>query len=517
MTLRRAREDRRRRVLFEDTAQSRSDHAQDEPCHLNVLKYAPAASPENQLRLLDLVPSQWWVQCLLATSVAVVLIAITAWQAYVRDLATPSWYQAISAFQTNSPYGIQGWFVTVLWVGCAGLAGLIYSIRRHEIEDYTGVYRIWCYAAVTAIFLSINHSTHLVQDTWKLVEQRMGLATHSREWVVSSLYLTALVCVIRLQIEMKRSKLAVFHMLTACVMLLVMYLTGLSRIASFPGFSTIEPFVGDICAGAGLLAQWSVFSAGVAFAAHLSLDTQGLIESRTESVDQDEEDISPDELEFAPSKEGSRRTRWFSWKRRRSSTTDDTLEEDHGIDEQDLDDEFEEDEIDAHPDDTAHPAAKPRRWFWFGRKQQADLKLDSPDEDDEAESADAADTESADDLGQSPRRWWQRKKSAVSVADAQETNEELEPAPRRRGWFGKRKSPELQADQGSSDVAASTAEEDSVGTSSRLRSRKRKAAEVSAQSDNREATESNESDGPVLPSRKSQKQRKSERRQNRAA
>ena len=516
MTLRRAREDRRRRVLFEDTAQSRSDHAQDEPCHSNVLKYAPAASPENQLRLMDLVPSKWWVQCLLATSVAVLLIAITAWQAYVRDPATPSWCQAISAFQTTSPYGIQRWFVTILWVGCACLAGLIYSIRRHEIEDYTGVYRIWCYAAVTAIFLSINHSTHLAQDTWKLVEQRMGLATHSREWVVSSLYLIALVCVIRLQIEMKRSKLAVFHMLTSCVMLLVMYLTGLSRMASFTGFSSIEPFVGDISAGAGLLAQWSVFSAGVAFAAHLSLDTQGLIQPRTESVDQDDEDISPDELEFAPSKEGSRRTRWFPWKRRSISNADDTSEEDNGIDEQDPDDEFEEDEINADPDDTAHPAAKPTRRFWFGRKQQADSKLDSPDEDDELESADAADSESAGESGQPPRRWWQRKKSAVNAADAQDDNGEVESAP-RRSWFGKRKSPESQADQGSSSAAAATADADLAGTSNRLRSRKRKTAEVSAESGNREAAEPNESDGPVLQSRKSKKQRKSERRQNRAA
>jgi hypothetical protein len=151
---------RRRRVLADDlsAADDANRPAVSLPSrtHRRIDGYAPGAKPEQQRRVIDLVPSSplsfglWFAAGLAAIG------GLTAGQIWLPAIAARISAQAAASLELGARGSLSGW-VASLWLGLAGaISLLIYSIRRHKLDDYRGRYRWWLFGAAAWFVMSVD-------------------------------------------------------------------------------------------------------------------------------------------------------------------------------------------------------------------------------------------------------------------------------------------------------------------------------------------------------------------------
>jgi len=146
-------------------------------------RYGAGANIENHPQVTDFVPRRF-------RAVAMVLIAgltIGAVAEVTAYFAEPlsEWAQVVSSEEITSVVAgrLNAWTSAAVLLVVAVYARLIYSLRRHRVDDVRGSYRIWRLASYLAIFLSANavvagHSLagnilgHLTG--WTLLANNMG-------------------------------------------------------------------------------------------------------------------------------------------------------------------------------------------------------------------------------------------------------------------------------------------------------------------------------------------------------
>lgn len=154
---------RRRRVLADDLsagddAANRAAVPPPSRSHRRIDGYAPAAKPEHQRRVVDLLPGSYlsagfWI----AGGFAVVGL-LAAGQIWLPAIAARIPVKAAAALELGTPGSLESW-VASLWLGLAGAVSLlIYAIRRHKLDDYRGRYRWWLVGAVAWLVMSVDAS-----------------------------------------------------------------------------------------------------------------------------------------------------------------------------------------------------------------------------------------------------------------------------------------------------------------------------------------------------------------------
>src|SRR5262249_10569986 len=101
------------------------------------------------------------------------------------------------------------WYASFLMALAAGLSLLIYSLRRHRVDDYHGRYRIWLWAALVCMLLSIEQAADVCRIGHALLAplaQRCGI-TDELLWTGSCAVLLTYVS-LRVLLEVRRSRLA---------------------------------------------------------------------------------------------------------------------------------------------------------------------------------------------------------------------------------------------------------------------------------------------------------------------
>ena len=180
-----ARSDRRRRVLTEETkqggkqAETRSHRIQGNPVDDGPVsvgpRYTSAASPANQAHVTDFVPQRvrWLTVCLLSGAAFVAGLLVLS--RYADVWASAIGAESVTALKVTGTGTLAAWFSSVL-LGLAGLLSvLLYSLRKHRIDDYRGRYKVWLWAAAGWAVLSIDH----VAPLHKLLVRGM---THVTGW-----------------------------------------------------------------------------------------------------------------------------------------------------------------------------------------------------------------------------------------------------------------------------------------------------------------------------------------------
>jgi len=142
------RDDRRRRVLADEAAASAATvsraarrEREDTP------RYAAAAQPHRQRPITDLVPVRfrWHVLTWVLALAAIGALQAAYYRTRVPGAAiTP---QTLAAIDLAAGDSLAGWFRSAVLALAAGVALLVYIIRRHKQDDYRGRYRIWLWAA----------------------------------------------------------------------------------------------------------------------------------------------------------------------------------------------------------------------------------------------------------------------------------------------------------------------------------------------------------------------------------
>lgn len=154
-----ANDDRRREVTDEDAGGASSSAAKGATRKGNGTRaYAAAAKRSEQPSLVDFVPqriSMLLLTMFLGVSVAAGLVAIYATRVLLIDGAR------LPALDLAADGNLANWFTSLLLLQGGVVAILIYSVRRHRLDDYQGSYRAWLWAACGFFWLSIDEGASL--------------------------------------------------------------------------------------------------------------------------------------------------------------------------------------------------------------------------------------------------------------------------------------------------------------------------------------------------------------------
>ena len=283
-----ARGDRRRRVLTEERISSSAQaysSAAGKTANRGPLgsRYAPAAAVENQVRITSLIPRRWitlaggWL--LFAVFIAVLEVAHVKMPTLRVALGARQLTAADLSFLHRGGASIAVWFCSVLLFMCSAVSLLIYSLRRHRVDDYQGRYRIWIWSALGWIVLSLNvtASLHTI-----FVESMIRLTGWSPWkdgaiwWIAPAIFLLVAVG-IRVVIDVYECRSACVGLLTAGGCWLVAVLVHLEWIPV--ASSTTQTL---LVAGLSMAGYLMALTGLVLYARHIIQETEDLM-SRTVS------------------------------------------------------------------------------------------------------------------------------------------------------------------------------------------------------------------------------------------
>lgn len=189
-------DERRRRLLTGEVVGSSNEMDEGEPeeeggKRRSSRKLGPrftkSARLENQPRVTDLVPQRPWViglWLLLGLGIIAGLEWLYFWMPQMAAMTSDG---RVAAFDLDGEGSVGGWLSSALLALSGFAAILIYSLRKHRVDDYRGRYRVWLWAASCWFVMSIDESGSLHEGfkemmTW-LTGRRL-LGDGSLWWVI---------------------------------------------------------------------------------------------------------------------------------------------------------------------------------------------------------------------------------------------------------------------------------------------------------------------------------------------
>jgi hypothetical protein len=278
-----ARDGRRRRVLNDEfrSASNLSLAAYSTAAEPGAPRYGEQASVENHPQITDYVPRR-------KRAVMVTLLAglgVSAGAGALVHFAEPiaSWLPGSPSSQvlSNIAVGAGAWASVAALLLCATLAKLIYSLRRHRVDDYAGRYRVWRWVVGGALLASISVTVGIGDAITTLCVAATGksLSATGAEWWLIPLAVVGAWIGVRLMFEISesRSSLVMFFAAACCYAGAAVGACGWSP----QGLGVW----GDAVLGGLPLAGHTFALAGLMiFGRYVVLDVQGLIEHKPRTV-----------------------------------------------------------------------------------------------------------------------------------------------------------------------------------------------------------------------------------------
>jgi hypothetical protein len=219
------RDERRRRLLADDLC-GQIEAAGSPPASATDGLLAPRKSPnygdaafmDEQLRLTELIPRRLTTFALLSFAALAVVAGLEALYAWtdtpaLKRLTTDG---AVAAFDLDGEGSLAVWFssVTLLLASLAAL--LVYTVRRHKTDDYRGYYRVWLWAALCWLVMSIDETSSLHEGFMGMMSYVTGTRVYgdgSVWWVVPYFFLLGAVGT-RLLVDIRHCRLSSIALLT---------------------------------------------------------------------------------------------------------------------------------------------------------------------------------------------------------------------------------------------------------------------------------------------------------------
>jgi len=273
------RDDRRRRAIVEERAAAPDEAAAVKAASSTRRRtevYAAGARPENQRRVTDLVPHNLVVLGLWFLVGLTVIVGLAAGHLWMPELARATAQERLGALELGGPGGLANWFASLV-LGLAGLKSLlIYSIRRHKLDDYRGRYRWWLLAAAMWLVMSID-STASIHELFRAAMTRLSgykAPGGGAAWWIGCWGLLLAAVSVRLLWDMKVCRLASLVYLAA----LGCWAGGVALALSGLSLGRLGSVVpAEVCK---LLGDLLLLSSLVLFARHVILHSQGLLPNR---------------------------------------------------------------------------------------------------------------------------------------------------------------------------------------------------------------------------------------------
>ncbi len=159
---------RRRRVLNEEVLSASSSHAvlrafDQDDVYRQAPRYSDAAGVEHHPQITDFVPRRYRTIGLLLLIGAVTTSGLALLHYFAPMLAASLGSTEVASFETAAPGNLSGWVEAVTLLLASVTCALVYSIRRHRIDDIRGRYRIWLAASAACLVMSVNSVASLHQ------------------------------------------------------------------------------------------------------------------------------------------------------------------------------------------------------------------------------------------------------------------------------------------------------------------------------------------------------------------
>jgi hypothetical protein len=279
------RDSRRRRVLNEEALSASSAHlamragAQDEPAEGGP-RYSDAAGVEHHPQVTDFFPRRFRTIGALAAAGVVATAVVEALHWFVAPLAATYGFESAAAFDLTGAGSLANWLSAVILLLASVTCVLIYSLRRHRIDDFKGRYRVWMAAAAACVLLSIGTVAPLHRLVVTFAAYHTGwtaLRGHAAWWLVLGGLPLGWIA-LRACLDARESRLAAVALGAAITSYGV-------ALATYLGIGpALAPHVEVmVTAGATLMANWLVLVGVVSYGRFVVLDAQGLIPVRASS------------------------------------------------------------------------------------------------------------------------------------------------------------------------------------------------------------------------------------------
>ncbi len=273
-----ARGGRRRRVLNEEarsaagvyatTSMSTNDGAE-------APRYGEQACIEHHPQITDYVPRRKRAMLAVLAGGAAVAAATQA-LVYGADQAA-SLVPGVDAAQIGERLagGVVAWTSAMALLAIAGLARLVFSLRRHRVDDVRGRYRVWKWVAWGGLAASVNAvvGIHTLAGGVARAATGWSLTAGGAEWWLAPLALVGAWIGVRMLLEIgeSRSATALMVIAGACY--------GVAAAGSL-GWSpaALGPWSGALTGGLPLVGHAFALGGMMLFGRYVVLDVQGLID-----------------------------------------------------------------------------------------------------------------------------------------------------------------------------------------------------------------------------------------------
>jgi len=274
---------RRRRVLSEEALSASSAHralrapGAEEDAAEAAPRYSEAAGVEHHPQVTNFVPRRFGTIALLAVAGGLSIAAVGALHWFVAPLARIYGAGLSAPLELGVPGNVASWLSAVLLLVAAAFALLIYSLRRHRIDDYRGRYRVWLAAALACTLLSVNSVAALHSLAAAVAAHYTGwttLADHAIWWLAVGGVPLAWIA-LRSWLDARESRLAAVALAVA----FASYAAAV--IGTLGGWPTMNPQIQVMyTAGATLIGHWMLVIGLFSYSRFVVLDAQGLIPAR---------------------------------------------------------------------------------------------------------------------------------------------------------------------------------------------------------------------------------------------
>jgi hypothetical protein len=272
---------RRRRVLNEEVLSASNTRAARQFSASTPTSAAPrysdAAGVENHPQITDFVPRRYRTIGLLVVGGVAIVALLGAMHYFAANIAVFAGLPTLRPFDLGAPGSIAAWIsAIVLFVAAAGCL-LVYSIRRHRIDDFRGRYRVWLGASAACVMLSATSVAGLHQVVAHSLSHITGwtaLRDGSAWWIaVACLPLTWIG--IRVLLDARECRLAAIFMGVAVMC------HGVATASYFGFIPAGEQQNASLVTGVTMaLGHWLMLATVVTYARFVILDAQGLVTAR---------------------------------------------------------------------------------------------------------------------------------------------------------------------------------------------------------------------------------------------
>jgi hypothetical protein len=268
------RTDRRRLLLADDSLNASTG---DLPSAREPLpagaggRYASAAERDNQPRMIDFVPLRPWSMCLtigLGVSIIAALLTCYAWLANLGAYLPAT---SLAPLDLTNERSLANWFASLLLLANMQLSLVIFSLRKHRVDDYHGRYRIWLWIAAASLLASIQLATgisQLIKAALSPASRFCGVA--EQIGLMAVLGLLACYLAVRAVLETRRSPATLLSLVLSGVLLSApTLLKTLAVNAGSPLAATL------LDAGTHLAGCLMLLIAAMFYSRHVMLDVEG--------------------------------------------------------------------------------------------------------------------------------------------------------------------------------------------------------------------------------------------------